>query len=849
MLNVTHLTCESLTNPLGLATMQPRFSWVIDTNVAGAMQEKYHIEVTDCGGNMVWDSGEVACAQSVFVDYQGKSLEHATRYFWRVKVCVNGTWGEWTEKAFFETPLAAWTAPFIEANDKPDESCAKIFRREIEVKKPLAAARVYATSLGIYEIAIGGKLITDTVFNPGWSAYDQRMLYQTFDITDLLTSSKNTLDASVAPGWYKGDMGFREGRGLYGDKMAFAAQIDLHYEDNTSETILTGTDWKFADSPVTYSEIYHGEIYDARKETPENWLNATLRSEKPPAVVPFDGVPVRRIEVIKPIDFITTPEGDKVLDFGQNLTGRVRLTVSGKAGDTVVLRHAEVLDAAGNFYTENLRRAKATDKYILKGEGIETYEPVFTFHGFRYLAVDEYPGEFNMEHFEAHVIHSDMEPIGEFTCSETIINQLQQNIRWGLKGNFLDIPTDCPQRDERLGWTGDAQIFISTAGYLYNVLPFFRKWLHDLALDQYPDGHVPHVIPDSMRKDPNAEKGNAACGWADAAVIVPWVVYECFGDKRILEDQYESMCKWVDYIGTQSNGHLWNTGFHFADWVALDAKDGSYIGATHADLCATAYYAYSTSLLVKTAEVLGNTNDAQKYKELHKNIVAAYENEFFTPTGRLATRTQTAHILSLMFDLTPEKYKERTIETLIKLIEENGGHLVTGFLGTPYFCFALSNNNRLEEAYKLLQREDYPSWLYQVKMGATTVWEHLDGIKPDGTMWSANMNSFNHYAYGAIGDWLYRVVAGINPLEAGYKKILIAPQPGGTLTKAHGKMKTPYGTVESKWDLTPEGNSSKFTLNVKIPPNTTAEVRLPDGKVMQNVGSGAYTYDCVSASR
>jgi alpha-L-rhamnosidase len=841
MLKITHMQCESLTNPLGIATMAPRFSWRITTDLPNTMQHKYQIEVTDTTSTL-WDSGETDSTQSIHVPYQGKPLSYTTRYTWRVRIYTtnaenNGTWSEWSETAWFETPLEKWQAPFIEADDRPEDSGAKIFRHTLNIAKPLAAARVYATALGVYEIRIGGENISDTCFDPGWTSYGSRLLYQTYDITRLLQSGNNTLTATVGAGWYKGEMGFRDARNMYGSKMAFSAQVNLLYTDGTQETVYTDDTWQFADSPVIYSEIYHGETYDARNETPAQWQNANLHTPVTSTISPFDGVPVRRMETRQATHFFTTPGGDRVLDFGQNLTGRVRFKVTGNPGDTVILRHAEVLDAEGNFYTENLRSAKCTDKYICKSGGTEVYEPFFTFHGFRYVAVDAYPGEINPADFEAIVIYSDMEKTGGFACSEPLINQLQSNITWGLKGNFLDIPTDCPQRDERLGWTGDAQIFIGTAAYLYNVLPFFRKWLRDLALDQSPEGGVPHVVPDILRKDPNFGTWHSACGWADAAVIIPWSLYEAFGDIRILEDQYESMARWVDYVSTLSNNYLWNTGFHFADWVALDAKEGSYIGATPSDLCATAYYAHSTSLLAKTAEALGKTADAHKYRTQHQHIVTAYQNEFFTPTGRLAARTQTAHILSLMFDLTPTNHIPRTIETLVKLIEENGGHLVTGFLGTPYFCFALSQNNRLAEAYKLLQREDYPSWLYQVKAGATTVWEHLDGIKPDGSMWSANMNSFNHYAYGAVGEWLYRVTAGITPQAPGYKKIRIAPQPGGTLTHAHGTLNTPYGTVESRWTL----EAGVFTLNVKIPPNTTAEVCLPDGAVYA-VGSGEYIY-------
>jgi len=844
MLKVKELTCESQKNPLGLPTMEPRFSWLIETDQKNALQKQYRVEVTNEDGVVWWDSSEVEGSQSVLVEYAGKPLNYATQYFWRVSVNVNGDWSEWSDQAWFETSLEKWQAGFICADDKPEESPGKAIKKEIMITKPIKRARLYATALGLYEVFIDGRPISDTCFNPGWTVYNERLLYQTYDITDNLTEGTNNLSVCLGAGWYKGELGWQKERNLYGDKMALSAQLDITYQDGSHKTIYTDTDWQYADCPIVFSELYHGEIYDARIENQQqNWQNVKSYPSGERKIVPFDGVPVRRKETFKPLSLFTTPRGEQVLDFGQNIAGRVRFKVQGKAGDKVILRHAEVLDSDGNFYTENLRNAKCTDVYILKGDEPEKYEPIFTFHGFRYVCVDEYPGEINPEDFEAIAIYSDMEPTGAFSCSNQLINQLQSNITWGLKGNFLDIPTDCPQRDERLGWTGDAHIFIHAASYLHNVLPFFRKWLRDLSIEQKTNGGgVSHVVPDILRNlepdDVNTEaSSHSACGWADAAVIIPWALYEYFGDKRLLEEQYTSMRDWVEYISARANGNLWDTGFHFGDWVALDAKEGSYFGATPNDLCATAYYAYSTQLIAKAAAVLGNKVDAEKYSKLHADIVAAYQNEYFTSNGRLAARTQTAHILSLVFNLTPENFVQRTTDTLIKLIEENGGHLVTGFLGTPYFCHALSRNGKIKEAYELLRREEYPSWLFQIKMGATTIWEHLDGIKADGSMWSARMNSFNHYAYGAVGDWLYQVIAGITPLDAGYKRISIAPQPGSDLTWAKAELKTPYGLVSSHWRL----DGGVFKLDVSIPPNTTAQIVMPNGGRFE-VGAGTHRF-------
>ncbi|MFY9295280.1 MAG: family 78 glycoside hydrolase catalytic domain, partial [Caldicoprobacterales bacterium] len=492
-------------------------------------------------------------------------------------------------------------------------------------------------------------------------------------------------------------------RNLYGKRTALLLQMLVRYADGREEIIVSDDSWKASDSPILYSELYHGETYDARQEQEgwnmpgfddSHWDEAAVIDQDMSIVVPQDGVFITRQETLKPISMFKTPKDELVIDFGQNMVGWVRFKVKGKAGDRVVLKHAEVLDAEGNFYTENLRSAKSRIEYILKGEGVETFEPHFTFQGFRYVMIEEYPGEVDIENFEGVVIHSDMERAGYFSCSNELVNKLHHNILWGLKGNFVDIPTDCPQRDERLGWTGDAQVFMKAACYLMEVGPFFKKWFRDIIAGQLEGGGIPYVIPDVLT---GPEGNHSATGWGDAAVICPWTLYQTYGDKRILEEQYESMKAWIEYIrGQAQDGVLWNTGFHFGDWVALDAKEGSYFGATPNDLTATAFYAYSTDLVTKTARILGKEKDAEEYSRLHDAIVEAFRNEFFTPNGRLAAPTQTAHILSLMFGLVPEEYKDRTIKGLVKLLEDNDGHLTTGFLGTPYFCHVLSQNGRLK---------------------------------------------------------------------------------------------------------------------------------------------------------
>jgi alpha-L-rhamnosidase len=542
------------------------------------------------------------------------------------------------------------------------------------------------------------------------------------------------------------------------------------------------------------------------------------------------GPPVRRTGEIKPIKILKTPAGDTVVDVGQNMVGWVRLKAEGPAGTTITLRHAEVLDKQGNFYVENLRAAKQTVRYTLKGGGPETYEPHFTFQGFRYVAVDGYPGPLTLDSLTGVVVHSDMAPASTFESSKPLVNQLQHNIVWGQKGNFVDVPTDCPQRDERLGWTGDAQVFARTAAFNMDVAGFFTKWLRDVAADQVETGSVPHVIPDILSEPGKPQAGSAA--WADAAVIIPWTMYLSYGDRRILETQYPSMVAWVEYMRRRAgDDFIWSEDFTFGDWLAFASTASDYPGATTGnDLIATAMYAHSTDLVQRTARVIGKADDAAKYGALLERIKAAFQKEFVTATGRVGENTQTAYAVALHFDLLPEGLRVAAAGRLAQEVRRRG-HLTTGFVGTPYLCHVLSRYGYLDEAYLLLNREQYPSWLYPVKQGATTIWERWDGLKPDGSFQDKGMNSFNHYAYGAIGEWMYRVMAGIeiDPASPGYKHTFIQPRPGGGFTNVSASHVTPYGRVSSAWKV----DGQAFELAVEIPANTAATIRLPAARLAE----------------
>jgi alpha-L-rhamnosidase len=517
---------------------------------------------------------------------------------------------------------------------------------------------------------------------------------------------------------------------------------------------------------------------------------------------------------------LTTPKGEVVLDFGQNLVGWIHMKVSGKKGDRIVLSHAEVLDKEGNFYTENLRVARAQDTFILKGSGVEEFEPHFTWHGFRFVKVEGYPGTPDPANFTAIVLHSDMPATGTFTTDNPLINQLQHNIQWGQKGNFLDVPTDCPQRDERLGWTGDAQVFSRTAAYNMNVNSFFAKWLKDLEADQV-NGSVPFVVPNVL--------GDviSSTGWADAATIIPWNMYLVYGDREILVQQYNSMKAYVESIRHIAKNDLWNTGFHFGDWLFYrpdDDNDGR-AAVTDKYLIAQCFYAHSTQLLIKTAEVLGNTEDAAFYSLLLQKIKEAFVKEYLTPSGRLVSGTQTAYVLALNFDMLPEGLRAQAAERLAENVSSYENHLTTGFLGTPYLCHVLTRFGYIDLAYTLLLQDTYPSWLYPVKQGATTIWERWDGQKPDGTFQVPSMNSFNHYAYGAIGDWMYRVVAGLDTREdgPGYKHSLIKPMPGGGFTQVKAELVTYYGNLSNSW----KKDKDRLTMDVEVPFNTVSTISVP----------------------
>jgi alpha-L-rhamnosidase len=721
-------------------------------------------------------------------------------------------------------------------------------------------------------VQLNGNKVGDAYLTPGWTSYNKRLQYQVYDVTNMLASGDNAIGAMVGNGWYRGYLAWDDNKNIYGKKLGLLAQLRITYSDGTTQNIITDESWKSSTGAIKSVEIYHGETIDARAEqsgwsktgfNDAAWKGVTLLTTDMSNLVATENEPVRKHETFKAIKLITTPSGEKVLDFGQNLVGWVVVKATGNAGDKIVLKHAEVLDKQGNFYTENLRAAKATATYILKGGVAETFEPHFTFYGFRYLKIENYPGEINPDNFTAVALYSDMKPTGTFTSSNALVNQLQHNIQWGQRGNFLDVPTDCPQRDERLGWTGDAQAFSRTASFNFGVNAFFSKWMKDVAADQEASGLVPHVIPNVLGKG-----AGASTGWADVATIIPWNMYLAYGDKKLLETQYPSMKAWVKYMKGASKNDLWNTGFHFGDWLfyrPFDDNDGR-AAVTDKYMIAQCFYANSVQLLINSSKVLNKPEDEVYYTALLKTVKDAYLREYVTPNGRLISGTQTAYVLALNFDMLPENLRTQAADRLAENVISYGTHLTTGFLGTPYLCHVLTRFGYTDLSYKLLLQEDYPSWLYPVKMGATTIWERWDGQKPDSTFQTPGMNSFNHYAYGAIGDWMYRQMVGLDTYEdgVGYKHIKVKPHIGGGFTNAAASLQTYYGTLSSGWKI----ENGKTLMEVEIPANTTATVFVPaanaglitesdlplvsstdikirgseDGYVVLQLGSGKYRF-------
>ena len=849
-LRVTNLHAENHSTAFGIGEPRPRLSWRTETSTPAWQQHAYRIQAFSRNGELIGDTGRIESAQSVFVLWPFEPLQAREQRSIRVQVWGNDAQpSEFSEALVIEAGLLSpqdWTAQFITPGwdeDLTQPQPNPLLRQEFEVASGLRSARLYITALGVYEAHLNGQSVSQDVLTPGWTSYRTRLRYQTYDVTGLLKKGSNAIGALLGDGWYRGRLGFGGGkRNIYGDRLALLAQLELEYEDGRTERVVSDETWRATTGPILAADLYDGETYDARREQSgwtaapyddRTWLPVRTLGEDFTRLTTPEGPPVRRTELLGPKVIFTSPSGKTLVDFGQNLVGWLRISVRGEAGHTVTLQHAEVLED-GELGTRPLRFAAATDHYTLKGEGMETWEPRFTFHGFRYAQIDNWPGQLRPEDIRAVVVHSDLQRTGWFECSDPLINQLHQNVVWGMRGNFLDIPTDCPQRDERLGWTGDIQVFAPTASFLYDVSGFLSSWLKDLAADQEENGAVPAVIPQVLAAT------LPAAAWGDAATVVPWVLYQRYGDKGVLEAQFCSMKAWVDYIhGRTGPSLLWDQDFQFGDWLDPAAPPTNPAdGRTNPGVVATAYFVRSAELIANAASVLGRKDDAARYQQLAHDIRAAFEAEYVTANGRIISDSSTAYAMALAFALLRgEEQRAYAGRRLRALVRENGYHIGTGFVGTPLICDALCSVGEFDAAYRLLTQTECPSWLYPVTMGATTIWERWDSMLPDGRINPGEMTSFNHYALGAVADWLHRTVAGLAPADVAYRQLNIHPVPGGRLTWARAKHLTPYGLAESAWEL----RDGQFRLQVVIPPNTTASVTLPTGKV-HRVSSGTHVW-------
>jgi alpha-L-rhamnosidase len=750
---------------------------------------------------------------AVSIDHSWK-VSNVKQDGWQKPDFDDGTWPDSIEIAQFgDQP---WGKPSQNELVLPPPP---YLRKTFAVNKPVKRAVVYASALGLYELQINGKRVGKDYFTPGWTDYTKRVYYQSYDVTNLLAKGGNAVGAILADGWYAGYLGFGRKREHYGSEPRFFAQLEIEYTDGGRKTVVTDKSWKAAYGPLFESDFLMGETYDSRKEAPgwctypfsdSGWETVAVTDKIEGRLQSYPGVTVQRILEIKPEKLTEPRKGAYVFDMGQNFAGWVRLKVRGKAETKVVLRFAEMLNPDGTVYTTNLRAARCTDTYILRGSGEEIWEPRFTFHGFRYVEVTGCPGKPALDTIAGVVLHSDTPPAGYFECSNPMVNQLWRNIVWSQRGNFLEVPTDCPQRDERLGWTGDAQIFVRTATYNMDVAAFFTKWLVDLEDAQTKEGAFPDVAPHKVAM------GSGVPAWGDAGVICPWTIYHVYGDKRVLEKHYESMKKWIAYLEKNSK-ELLRPAYGYGDWVSIGSD-------TPKDVIATAYFAYSTHLVSKAAAVLGKNDEARKYEELFGRIKDAFNKAYVSDDARVKGETQTCYLLALYFDLLPDDKRQAATQHLVEAIRAKNWHLSTGFVGLSYLLPTLTQTGHLDIAYRLLANDTFPSWGYSIKNGATTIWERWDGWTEEKGFQTPEMNSFNHYAFGSVGRWLFNTVAGIDTDGPGYRQVIVRPRPGG-ITSAKASYESINGTIVSDWRL----RDGTFTLNVTIPANTTATVYVPAG--------------------
>lgn len=829
-MRITGLKTNHIINPLGYELSKPSLSYVVtDTKAKKQMAARIVISLDEEFGQVVLDTGKSEKISSLGFEVK-KTLEPRTRYYWRAEVWGDNGESALSETAWFETAKMEeeWAGTFITPN--MDQEIQPVLMKEFQVEKEIKRARMYISGLGLYEAYINQNKAGDEYLTPGCNNYDRWIQYQTYDILEYIKEGKNEIKVAMGDGWFKGSYGrcLKPDYARYGSEMALICEIRLEYQDGREQVIGTDTSWKAQKGKVLSSDIYDGEIYDAGLEDDKIYSvseNGDFLTEKLTARY---GVPVKVKQTVRPKKLIITPKGETVLDMGQNMVGWLAFWCREPKGSRILLQYGEILQD-DNFYRDNLRSAKAEYLYISDGN-CSFVRPHFTFFGFRYVKITGVE-KINIEDFVGEVIYSDLEETGVIKTDNPLVNKLFENTLWGQRGNFVDIPTDCPQRDERLGWTGDAQIFSGTACFNMDAYPFFRKYGHDLYSEQKElDGKVPVIIPALHYHDMRST------AWGEAATVIPWNLYLHYGNKAILEEQFESMKGWVDFMRKEDiesgDRKLWTTGFHYGDWLALDGGfDNMPTGGTEVAYIASSYYSYSAGLVAKAAKVLGREEEAKKYGCLSEQIKEAVREEYFSPKGRLTIDTQTAYVVALYMDIVKEEWKERFVKDMRKRFEKDDNYLKTGFVGTPYLGRVLSGNGCNDIAYTLLMNDKFPSWLYEISMGATTIWERWNSVLPDGKISSTGMNSLNHYAYGSVVEWMYRDMAGINPVEdnPGFKRAVLAPKPDQRLGNVMADVNTASGRYRSGWRLI---DNQRVIFYFEVPFDAEADVFLP--KVTKN---------------
>ncbi len=846
---VTHLRTADDSGLPTTGVAAPRLSWRLAGDRPGVRQSGYEVQVAaepDFGG-AVATSGEVPSSHPLHAAWPAPPLRSREVRWWRVRARTDRGMTGWSEPARVEAALldpADWVArPITLADDigrlKPEP--VPLLRREFGLEAAVASARLYVTALGLHDVAINGQRVSDELLEPGWQSYHHRLLYATYDVTGLLGEGRNAISAAVGDGWYRGRLTWQDLSNVYGDANCLLAQLEIQLTDGSSVTIATDGQWRASTGALRAADLYDGTDVDLRLE-PAGWRRAGFDdSTWPPAIERELDAPLGQ-RTLPPVRVVETrhpaprqsPDGHLLIDTGQNLTGYLRLRVTGPAGAQIRVRHAEVLDGEGRLYTVALRSARATDTYVLAADGSVLLEPAFTFHGFRYAEIETSPGV-AVEDIEVAVVSSDLAQTGRFECSDERVNQLFRNVTWSQRDNFLAIPTDCPQRDERLGWTGDIMVFAPAACANADSRAFLANWLVDLAYDQRADGAVPSVVPNVLAVLRGTELESfeyGSTGWGDAATVVPWTLYEAYADPEVLHRQYPSMRAWVDWCaGRRGEDGTWSGDWHFGDWLDPGAPpDEPEKATTSSDYIATAYLAYSAGLVARTADLLGDSGSATAYAALRDQTAAAAWRKW---AGHAVT-TQAGCAIALQLGIAPEADRARVAGALAALVRASGGRIATGFLGTPLVLPALTAGGRIEEAYQLLLNTESPGWLYQVLHGATTMWERWDAIRPDGSIHpgematgAGGMLSFNHYAYGAVAEWLYRSVAGLAPDadDPGYGTVVFAPVPGGGLTSAAAGIHTPYGPAAISWRL----DGQNLTVDADVAPGARGRFVLPPG--------------------